>query len=70
MKKIHMEGELAGDFYRAEEVDQFIKEYNQIEKDYAALKITAANRGAFIDWCAEHHEEVVKEYTGFLEAEK
>ena len=23
------------------------------------------NRGVFIDWCAKHHEEVLKEYTGF-----
>lgn len=28
------------------------------------------NRGAFIDWCAANHEEILKEYTGFLEAGK
>lgn len=28
------------------------------------------NRGAFIDWCAEKHEEILKEYTGFLEADR
>ena len=70
MKKIHMEGELIGDFYRAEEVAQLIREYKQNEKEYAELKIIAANRGAFIDWCGEHHEEILKEYTGFTEAGK
>ena len=50
--------------------EQLIKEYDQTEKEYAELKIIAANRGAFIDWCAEHHEEILKEYTGFMEAEK
>ena len=42
-------------------------EYRQTEKDYAELKVIAANRKAFIDWCAEHHEEVLKEYNGFIE---
>lgn len=28
------------------------------------------NRGAFIDWCAANHKEIVKEYTGFLEVGK
>lgn len=28
------------------------------------------NLGAFIDWCAANHEEIVKEYTGFLEVGK
>ena len=50
--------------------EQLIKEYDQTEKEYAELKIIAANRGAFIDWCAEHHKEILKEYTGFMEAEK
>ena len=50
--------------------EQLIKEYDQTEKEYAELKIIAANRGAFIDWCAEHHEEILKEYTGFMEAKK
>ncbi len=82
MKKIHMEGELTGDFYRAEEVDQLINEIKQLERENADLKIIAMaeNRTAIIDWCedyrafinwlTEHHEEILKEYTGFMEAGK
>ena len=32
MKKIHMEGELTGDYYKAEKVDQIIKENRTLKK--------------------------------------
>lgn len=70
MKKILMEGEEPGVFYKADEVEQLKKEFCHLETTYAELKLLAANRKAFIDWCAENHEEILKEYTGFLEEQK
>lgn len=48
---IHMEGEMPGDYYRVSDV------FKLLEK--------SRNREAFIDWCIENHEEIVKEYVGF-----
>lgn len=54
--KNYYKGLIAG---RKEREDE-IKQVEQVNE----------NRGAFIDWCALHHEEILKEYTGFLEAAK
>lgn len=40
------------------------------ENDIKRIEQVSENRGAFIDWCAQHHEEVLREYTGFTEAAK
>lgn len=50
--------------------DGFINGYKFREFEIKQIERVNENRGAFIDWCAANHEEILKEYTGFLEAQK